>query len=334
MTTRDDSGSRMALIPGGRFAMGDERFYAEEGPVHQVEVDAFWLDRSPVTNAEYRRFVDETGYVSSAERVPDPAAYPGVPPEHLVAGSAVFVPPGDPVDLEVVSWWHYTAGASWRAPEGPGSGIDDRLDHPVVHISYEDATAYAVWAGKRLPTEAEWEFAARGSLSGARYAWGDQAAVDGKVPASIWPGIFPYLEAGQAFGTTSVGSFPGNGHGLMDMVGNVWEWTTDWYEAGHEVGCCVPRNPTGPQRAARDPLASGGQSKVLKGGSFLCADNYCSRYRPAARIPQAVDAAATNVGFRCAADVSPGSACRLPVTSQAVSTILDGRQIGDRREQC
>lgn len=303
MTVQAVTRTAMQWIPGGRFVMGDDRFYAEEGPAHPVDVDGFWLDREPVTNAHFREFVHDTGYLTVAERDLDPADYPGVARELLVPGSAVFIPPTTPVDLEVVTWWHYMRGASWHAPEGPGSRIDDRLDHPVVHVAFEDATAYAEWAGKRLPTEAEWEFAARGGLAGTRYAWGDLAEVDGRVPANIWPGTFPRLDKGDSFGTAPVGSFPENAYGLVDMAGNVWEWTTDWYEPGHRVGCCVPSNPRGPLARHKDPLALGGESRVLKGGSFLCADNYCARYRPAARIPQAVETATANVGFRCVADV-------------------------------
>lgn len=294
--------SRMQWIAGGRFVMGDDRFYDEEGPAHPVDVDGFWIDREPVTNARFREFVKDTGYVTVAERDPDPAHYPGVSRDLLVAGSAVFVPPSGPVDVDVVTWWHYTPGASWYSPEGPGSSIDDRLDHPVAHVAFDDAQAYAEWAGKRLPTEAEWELAARGGLPGARYVWGDQPTLDGRVPANMWPGTFPQLTSGDRFGTTPVGKFLENGFGLVDMAGNVWEWTTDWYQDGHRADCCVPRNPRGPVPATDDPLALGGRSRVLKGGSFLCADNYCARYRPAARIPHAEDSGAANVGFRCAAD--------------------------------
>lgn len=308
MSTSDGTQGEMRWIAGGAFVMGDDRFYAEEGPTHSVELDGFWLDRAPVTNAQFREFVEDTGYQTVAEVDPEPAKYPGVARNLLVAGSAVFVPPVAAVDLSMVTWWHYTAGACWRAPEGPGSSVDERLDHPVVHIAFADATAFAAWAGKRLPTEAEWEFAARGGLAGARYVWGNEAMVGDRVPANIWPGVFPRLEEGEVFGTTPVGSFAENAHGLVDMAGNVWEWTSDWYEAGHRA-CCVPRNPRGPEEPSDDPLSVGGRSKVLKGGSFLCADNYCTRYRPAARIPQAVDASAANVGFRCAAD-RPGQGGR------------------------
>jgi formylglycine-generating enzyme required for sulfatase activity len=213
MTVEVDIRTAAAWIPAGRFVMGDDRFYPEEAPAHAVEVDGFWIDRAPVTNAEFRRFVADTGYVTVAEQVPDPRLYPGVAAEHLVPGSAVFAPLRTPVRLDEVSWWQYRRGACWHAPEGPGSSIEGRLEHPVVHVAYHDAAAYAASAGKRLPTEAEWEKAARGGLVGTRYAWGDEAIVDGDVPANIWHGEFPHASYG-IWGTTTVGAFPANGFGL------------------------------------------------------------------------------------------------------------------------
>jgi formylglycine-generating enzyme required for sulfatase activity len=299
MTVEVDIRTAAAWIPAGRFVMGDDRFYREEAPAHAVGVDGFWIDRAPVTNAEFRRFVAETGYVTVAEQVPDPRVYPGVAAEHLVPGSAVFAPSRTPVRLDEVSWWQYRRGACWHSPEGPGSSIEGREEHPVAHVAYHDAAAYAAWAGKRLPTEAEWEKAARGGLAGARYAWGDEAIVDGDVPANIWRGDFPHAPEG-IWGTTTVGAFPANGFGLLDMIGNCWEWTSDRYEPGHTATCCAARDPRGPDAPDWDPLALGGTLRVLKGGSFLCAADYCARYRPAARIAQAEDASAANVGFRCA----------------------------------
>ncbi|MGE3619091.1 MAG: formylglycine-generating enzyme family protein [Acidimicrobiia bacterium] len=296
----------MARIPGGLFLMGSDVHYPEESPVHEVELDDYLIDVAPVTNREFLAFVDATGYVTDAERGPRPEDYPGLRAELLVPGSAVFRRPAGPVDLELPSWWHYVPGASWRAPEGSGSRLDGRWEHPVVHVSHGDATAFARWRGKRLPTEAEWEHAARDGFSGAAFAWGDDEVPPERRPANVWPGReFPFVEpGGREPGTTAVGRYGASRFGLVDMIGNVWEWTDDHFHDRHPSGgCCARRNPRRAQQAVADPLARGGALRVLKGGSFLCADNYCARYRPAARIPQAEDSGASNVGFRCASDV-------------------------------
>jgi formylglycine-generating enzyme len=299
----------MVWIPGGTFRMGSDRHYPEEAPVHQVSVDGFWMDRTPVTNREFRRFVVETGYVTFAEKAPDPKDYPGALPKMLRAGSLVFTPPSKPVDLRnIANWWRFTFGADWRHPYGPRSSISGLDDHPVVHVAYCDAEAYADWAGKALPTEAEWEFAARGGLEGAEYAWGDAFTPSGRHMANTWQGAFPHenLTYDGHRRTSPVDAFPPNGYGLRDMIGNVWEWTTDWYSQKHEgdaaKACCVPQNPRGGTvEASYDPLQPDVRipRKVLKGGSHLCAPNYCRRYRPAARHPEPVDTSTSHVGFRC-----------------------------------
>lgn len=296
-------------IPGGTFRMGSDRHYPEERPSHSVTVDGFWLDRRPVTNAEFRRFVEATGHVTNAEVPPDPADYPGALTEMLYAGSLVFVQPPGPVDLRgPPHWWTFMRGADWRHPRGPDSSIDGLDDHPVVHVSYADTLAYATWAGKALPTEAEWEFAARGGFDGAPFAWGDEFLPGGRFMANTWQGQFPwqnFAEDGYA-STSPVGEFPPNGYGLLDMIGNVWEWTCDWYEPKHPAdapkACCVPRNPRGGRESAsHDPCQPAIRipRKVLKGGSHLCAPNYCRRYRPAARFPEPIDTSTCHVGFRC-----------------------------------
>ena len=298
----------MAAIAGGCFAMGSEAHYPEEGPVRRVRVDAFRIDAQPVTNAAFRRFVEATGYVTFAEKPPDEAAYPDALPGLLVPGSAVFFKPTRRVNLEdCTQWWQYVPGAHWRHPEGPESTLDGRDEHPVVHVAYEDAEAFAAWAGKALPTEAEWEFAARGGLEGAAYVWGDEFAPGGRLLANTWQGDFPWQNlVSDGFERTSpVRSFPANGYGLFDMAGNVWEWTSDWYRtsrSGSSRPCCVPANPRGGTlEESIDAKATGARipRKVLKGGSFLCAPNYCLRYRPAARIPETVDTTTCHVGFRC-----------------------------------
>ena len=280
-------------LADGEFRMGSDDDLPEERPAHRATVGGFWIDREPVTNRRFTRFVHATGYVTTAERPPDPALYRGVDPTLLVPGSAVFVPTRAPVDLTEPTWWEFRPGACWSAPEGPGTTLDGREDHPVVHVSQADARAYARWAGDALPTEAEWEYAARGGLDGARYAWGDHARPGGVPAANTWSGgPFPVRSDGAIHGTTAVGAYPANGYGLLDMIGNVWEWTADPYSPGHrDLSCCGS--------AVADPLAVGGSLFVAKGGSFLCADEYCTRYRPAARIPQAIDASAANLGFRC-----------------------------------
>jgi formylglycine-generating enzyme len=285
----------MTQIPPGRFAMGSADFYPEEQPVHEVEVDGFWIDERPVTVREFRRFVKETGYVTVAEQPLDPDRYPDADPALLVPGSLVFRPTRGPVDLrDYRNWWSYVPGACWHRPEGPGSDTYTRARHPVTHVAHEDAEAYAEWAGKALPTEAEWERAARGGLDGAVYAWGDDAYPDGTPMANTWQGEFPWqntLQDGYA-GTSPVGSFPPNGYGLLDACGNVWEWTVDWFTSDHDEPapspCCAP------------PRADGEiPRRVIKGGSHLCAPSYCLRYRPAARQGEAIDTSTSHIGFRC-----------------------------------
>ncbi|MGF7170544.1 formylglycine-generating enzyme required for sulfatase activity [Sphingobium xanthum] len=300
----------MQRLAGGVFAMGSERFYPEEAPVRQVRVDPFWIDEAPVTNRDFARFVAATGYRTLAETAPDPADYPGMPPELAQPGSLLFQPTAGPVDLEdFTQWWSFAFGADWRRPLGAGSSIEDKPDHPVVHVAYEDAQAYADWAGKSLPTEAEWEFAARGGLEGAEFAWGDELAPGGAMLANYWQGAFPHensLLDGWAR-TSPIGTYPPNGYGLFDMVGNVWEWTVDWWsepraEAKSSGACCVPHNPRGgSERESIDPCTPHVPigRKVLKGGSHLCAPNYCQRYRPAARHAQPIDSSTSHIGFRC-----------------------------------
>jgi formylglycine-generating enzyme len=285
----------MAWIPGGTFRMGDDRFYPEEAPVREVHVDGFWMDEHPVTAAAFRRFVREAGYVTVAERELDPEDYPDADRDSLVPGSLVFRHTSGPVDLrDVRNWWHYVPGASWKRPEGKGSTVNGRDRHPVVHVAYEDAAAYAAWAGKALPTEVEWELAARGGLDGAAFAWGDEHFPGGRPAANTWQGEFPWqnLKLDGFEGTSPVGRFPANGFGLYDMCGNVWEWTTDFF-APH--GAEAPRACCGP------PIAPGERfpRRVIKGGSHLCAPNYCLRYRPAARQGEAVDTSTSHIGFRC-----------------------------------
>lgn len=301
----------MVWIPGGPFLMGSDRHYPEEAPAHHVSVDGFWMDRYPVTNAQFRRFVSATGCVTVAERPLDARLYPDAAPEALVPGSLVFRKTSGPVDLrDYRNWWAFVPGAQWRCPAGPGSSISGKAQYPVVHIAYEDAEAYAAWAGKTLPTEAEWEFAARGGLEGAVYVWGDEFAPGGTMMANTWQGEFPWqnLKADGYEGTSPVGSFPANGYGLYDMAGNAWEWTVDWWasrhldEAAHP--CCAPVNPRGgTPEGSRDSAipASPIPRKVIKGGSHLCAPSYCLRYRPAARSPEAVDSATNHLGFCCIA---------------------------------
>jgi formylglycine-generating enzyme len=291
----------MVWIPGGTFAMGSERHYPEEAPVREVTVNGFWMDEHAVTNLEFLRFVKATGHVTAAEQAPDPAQYPGAKPEMLFAGSVVFQKSAGPVDLSnQFNWWTWTRGADWRHPEGPGSSLHGRERHPVVHVAYRDAEAYAAWAGKELPAEAEWEFAARGGLDGAEFAWGDELMPKGKPMANTWQGEFPYENtlADGYEGTSPVGTFPANGYGLQDMTGSVWEWTSDWYTHSHEpVSPCCGGDP---RAASVDPNdAAAIPRKVMKGGSHLCAPNYCRRYRPAARMAQPVDTSTCHLGFRC-----------------------------------
>lgn len=282
----------LVAIPGGTSVIGSDGHYPEERPASQVAVAPFRLARRPVTVAEFRAFVEATGHVTVAERRPDPAAYPGVDPALLVPGSSVFTPPSGPVDLrDPRNWWSWVPGACWRRPEGPGSDVDGRADHPVVHVAVADALAYCRWARLRLPTEPEWEHACRGGLDGAPFAWGDQEAPDGVVPANVWRGAFPWRHDGATAGTTPVGRYPPNGFGLVDVIGNAWELTSSTWSPRHgPTTCCVPAVPDVKAMA------------VAKGGSFLCSPDYCARYRPAARIPVAADSPSANVGFRCAVD--------------------------------
>jgi formylglycine-generating enzyme len=301
----------MVWVPGGTFLMGSNDFYPEERPVHRVAVDGFWIDEHPVTNAQFRRFVKETGYLTVAERPLDPTAYPGVDPSLLVPGSLVFRKTRGPVDLrDVRAWWAYVPKANWRRPEGPGSNLGGRERRPVVHVAYEDAEAYAKWAGKDLPTEAEWEYAARGGLEGATYVWGEDFAPKGKMMANTWQGNFPWqnLKRDGYEGTSPVKAFPPNGYGLYDMAGNVWEWTSDYFSSRHPKEaakpCCVPRNPRVDSPEGSHAKGHPGENiprRVTKGGSHLCAPSYCLRYRPAARQGEAVDTSTSHIGFRCVA---------------------------------
>jgi formylglycine-generating enzyme required for sulfatase activity len=319
----------MVLVPGGTFMMGSEADYAfpNEKPAHRVTVAPFYLDTEPVTNAEFAKFIEGTGYRTVAERAVDweelqkqvPPGTPRPPDEMLAPGSLVFRPTDGPVDLRDMSrWWIWTTGASWRHPEGPGSTLNGREDHPVVQVSFEDAQAYAAWAGKRLPTEAEWEFASRGGLEDQRFAWGNEENPGGKFMVNRWTGKFPYhndQKDGFA-GTAPVGSFPANAYGLFDMAGNVWNWCSDLYRAdtfaaraGDKKACCDPRGPlTGVGEAPMPgdpspPTVPGAERRVTKGGSFLCHPSYCESYRPSARRGTPPDTGSSHVGFRCAMDV-------------------------------
>jgi sulfatase modifying factor 1 len=297
----------MVWIGGGEFLMGSDRHYPEEAPAHRVKVDGFWIDACTVTNREFAAFVEQTGYTTSAERPANADDYPGADLALLAPSSVVFRKPQGPVDLRNhFNWWTYVPGADWRHPQGPASSVEGLDDHPVVHVAYEDAEAYAAWAGKALPTEAEWEFAARGGLAGSDYAWGDELTPEGRHLANIWQGEFPWqnlCEDGFE-GTSPVGTFPANGYGLHDMAGNVWQWTSDWFQGHAQSGspCCVMANPRGARlEQSFDPAQPHLRipRKVMKGGSHLCAPNYCRRYRPAARMAQPVDTSTSHLGFRC-----------------------------------
>jgi sulfatase modifying factor 1 len=294
----------MIWIPGGSFLMGSNDFYPEERPARRISVPGFWMDVHPVTNAEFRRFIEATGYITTCERSPDPALYPNADPSLLVPGSLVFRKPPNPVDLQDYrAWWEYVPGADWMHPQGPESAIDNIEEHPVVHVTYEDACAYAAWTGKELPSEAEWEFAARGGLDGATYAWGEVAAPGGRAMANTWQGRFPWenLKLDGYERTSPVGAFPANGYGLYDMIGNVWEWTASAYvqlREGRGKSCCAANVPGG--QAVR---------RVVKGGSHLCAPNYCLRYRPAARQGVTVDTSACHIGFRCVRRIAQAQDC-------------------------
>lgn len=313
----------MVAIPAGTFTMGSEAFYPEEAPLRRVSVDAFRIDETPVTNRRFARFVEATGHVTQAEIAPDPKDYPGMLPGMDRAGSLVFRKTRGPVDMSAPgNWWNFEFGADWRHPLGPGSSLDelDLWDHPVVHVAWSDADAYARWAGKELPTEAEYEYAARGGLDGREYAWGDELAPAGQMLANYWQGLFPF--ANQCLDgwerTSPVRSFPPNGYGLYDMIGNTWEWTRDWWsEHAAETdpkkpkgSCCTVSNPRGGKlKGSYDPAQPGVRigRRVLKGGSHLCAANYCQRYRPAARHPEMVDTSTTHIGFRCVVREVPAS---------------------------
>jgi sulfatase modifying factor 1 len=307
LENRADDG--MLYVSGGTFHMGSDRHYPEEAPVHRVTVDGFWMDRTPVTNRQFRKFINATGYVTFAELTPDPNDYPDALPHMLKAGSLVFTPPKQAVDLRDFSqWWAFKFGAHWRRPYGPRSNISGQDDYPVVHVAYRDVEAYANWAGKELPTEAEWEFAARGGLDGAEFAWGSELMPGGKHLANTWQGLFPYenLASDGYMRTSRVDAFPPNNFGLFDMIGNVWEWTTDWYSTRHtddaRKACCIPENPRGGSEVGSYDSCQPRNRiprKVVKGGSHLCAPNYCRRYRPAARHAQPVDTSMSHVGFRC-----------------------------------
>ena len=307
-----DNPADMAWIAGGSFLMGSNQHYPEEAPVHPVSVDGYWIDCHLVTNEQFNDFVGDTGYVTLAEKAPRAEDYPGAIPEMLKPGSVVFQKPPRPVSMsQHLVWWSYVLGADWRHPLGPDSNLYGKAQHPAVHISYQDAVAYASWAGKALPTEAEWEFAARGGLDGAEYAWGDAFMPRGEIMANTWHGEFPWqnLTCRGFEGTSPVGFFPPNDFGLFDTIGNVWEWTTDWFAPRHAVasaessGCC-----DGMHNAREESIDPGGlpiPRKVIKGGSFLCAPNYCRRYRPAARMAQPIDSAACHLGVRCVKRLHP-----------------------------
>lgn len=292
MNAGNDTGTDMSWISGATFRMGSDKYYEEERPRRTVTVEPFWIDRHPVTNRSFAGFIEATGYQTVAERPLDPAQFPGIELPCLDPGSLVFHPTAGPVPFDdPARWWAFVVGANWRHPTGPGSGIEESGDHPVAHVAHQDAQAYAEWAGKSLPTEAEWELAARSGKTDAEFAWGDELEPDGKILANYWQGIFPYevRKPGGNYRTTPVGSYPANGYGLVDMIGNVWEWTTDRYrEPLRNHQCCG---------SASSPADN--PRYVIKGGSHLCSPTYCQRYRPAARQGQTVDTSTSHIGFRC-----------------------------------
>ena len=305
----------MVWIPGGEFMMGSDAPEAKpiEKPAHRVQVDGFWLDAAPVTNAQYKAFVDATGYVTVAEKAPTleeimaqvPPGTPPPPPAALVPAALVFMTPTTPVDMNNLrNWWRWVPGANWRHPQGPESSIEGKEDHPVVHIAWEDAAAYAAWAGKRLPTEAEWEIAARGGSEDTNYTWGNEPFDETMPRANLWHGRFPYesTKDNGTYGTTPVRSFPPNPYGLFDMAGNVWEWCSDYYSAsyyGEEAKKGVSVNPQGPTKS-NDPLDPFSEKRMQRGGSFLCHKSYCEGYRVSARMRTSVDTGMSHTGFRCA----------------------------------
>jgi formylglycine-generating enzyme required for sulfatase activity len=301
----------MVWIPGGEFSMGGgdpeadrSDALADARPIHRVYVDGFWMDRTEVTNADYQHFVRATGYVTVAERTPRAQDFPGAPRENLIAGSVVFMPPDQPVSLDTrFLWWGYVHGANWRHPMGPHSELRGRDRYPVVHIAFEDAEAYARWSGKRLPTEAEFEFAARGGLTGKRYAWGDELQPGGRYMANTFQGHFPNHDSGEdgAVGVAPVASYPANGYGLFDMTGNVWEWCSDWYRGDSYAADAllgVARNPRGPE-SSLDPAEPNVPKRAQRGGSFLCSSQYCARYLVGSRGRGEPSTGSNHVGFRC-----------------------------------
>lgn len=305
----------MVWIPGGEFSMGAQdppdigkvamKATVDSRPIHRVYVDGFWMDQTDVTNAQFEKFVRATGYVTIAERKPRAEDFPGAPPENLVAGSVVFTPPDHAVSLDDhFQWWSYVKGANWRHPLGPQSNIRGKENYPVVHVAYEDALAYANWAGKRLPTEAEWEVAARGGLSGKSYPWGDDFRPNGRWMANTHQGDFPNADDGDDgfVGISPVAQFPPNGYGLYDMAGNVWQWTSDWYRADYYAELAatgsVTRNPQGPD-SPYDPSEPKEKKRVHRGGSFLCTDQYCARYVVGTRGKGEVTTGTNHLGFRC-----------------------------------
>jgi formylglycine-generating enzyme len=308
----------MVWIPGGEFSMGSDAsseslcqvagMTRDSQPIHRVAVDGFWMDATEVTNDQFAAFVKATGHITVAERRPTRREFPDAPPEALVAGSAVFTPPPGPVPLhDSLQWWRYVAGANWRHPRGPADTIAGRGHHPVVHVAYEDAVAYATWAGKRLPTEAEWEFAARGGAAGNLYAWGNELTPRGAFQANIHQGAFPVTDTGEDgfVGTAPVAQFPPNAYGLRDVAGNVWEWTSDWYHPDYYAALGraggVARNPTGPE-SSFDPAEPGLPKRVQRGGSFLCTPQYCTRYLVGTRSKGEVGTSTNHLGFRCVKD--------------------------------